>query len=57
MSLVCPLCGDVAVSKHSQLMTHIRLMHADDPKTSSSQHFNLFMYLTPKHHILNTLQH
>ena len=31
MSLVCPLCGDVTVSKHSQLMTHIRLLHADDP--------------------------
>ena len=30
MSLVCPLC-DVTVSKHSQLMTHIRLLHADDP--------------------------
>ena len=31
MSLICPLCGDVTVSKHSQLMTHIRLLHADDP--------------------------
>ena len=31
MSLVCPLCGNVAVSKHSQLMTHIKLMHADHP--------------------------
>ena len=31
MSLVCPLCGDFTVAKHGQLMTHIRVMHADDP--------------------------
>ena len=31
MPLVCPLCGDVTVAKHAPLMTHIRLLHADDP--------------------------
>ena len=31
MPHVCPLCGDVTVAKHAQLMTHIRLLHADDP--------------------------
>lgn len=31
MSFVCPLCGDVTVAKQAQLMTHIRLLHADDP--------------------------
>ena len=31
MSLVCPLCGDFTVAKHAQLMTHIRVLHADNP--------------------------
>ena len=29
--LICPLCSDVVVRALSQLMTHIRLVHADDP--------------------------
>ena len=29
---ICPLCGDVGVPKLNQLMTHIRVMHADDPQ-------------------------
>ena len=29
--LICPLCSDVTVRTLSQLMTHIRLVHADDP--------------------------
>ena len=28
---ICPLCSDVVVRALSQLMTHIRLVHADDP--------------------------
>lgn len=31
MMLICPLCGDVRVVALHHLMTHIRVMHADDP--------------------------
>ena len=33
MPHVCPLCGDVTVAKHAQLMMHIRHLYADDPNS------------------------
>lgn len=30
--LTCPLCGDVSVPALHHLMTHIRVMHADEPQ-------------------------
>ena len=29
--LICPCCGDVRVSNLKQLISHIRLLHSDEP--------------------------